>query len=371
MAREIAPLVDRMIARMAERGCAVEPGSRPRDALHAVPRHLFLPGLPFEQVYAGEAIVTRHGPDGLPISSCSEPAIVVTMLRQLDPQPGDRVLEIGAGTGWNAALLAFLVGESGAVTTIDLDEDIVCNARANLHAAGFGRVRVVEGDGWLGHPGGAPYDRIEATVGVWDLSSRWIAQLREGGVLVVPLWLRAGIQASVAFRRDGAHLKSVSIEPCGFMRLRGPHAGPEGYVIVGGWSAALDAPAPEAVSVLRDLLGSTPGAETLPDLPHGWLMRVLLTEPGAITLSDRPTRWAAGLFDPASRSLALVDGDRLLRFGDEAAVRRLREHVASARPIAVRDLEITASPDVGAAARPGAWVLRRPTFTFTLRERSP
>lgn len=96
------------------------------------------------------------------------------MIEQLDVQIGHRVLEIGAGTGYNAALLAWLAGSSGRVTTIDVDEDIVQEARDNLRRAGFSEVHVVAGDGWLGLPTDAPFDRIEATVGVWDLSPHWV-----------------------------------------------------------------------------------------------------------------------------------------------------------------------------------------------------
>jgi protein-L-isoaspartate(D-aspartate) O-methyltransferase len=84
--------------------------------------------------------------------------------------PGQRVLEIGAGTGYNAALMAHIVGGSGEVVTVDIERDLVDAARDHLEAAGFGRVRVVLGDGGDGHPGGAPYDRIILTVGAWDVA---------------------------------------------------------------------------------------------------------------------------------------------------------------------------------------------------------
>lgn len=181
----------RMVAALVEQGRIRTPAVE--RAFQIVPRPLFLPGTAFETVCSGEAIITRRGSDGLPTSSSSEPAIIAIMIEQLRPQLEDRVLEVGAGTGYNAATLAVLVGREGRVATIDLEADIARDARAHLESAGYPDVGVLVGDGWLGVPNGAPYDRIEATASVWDLSPHWLAQLRDGGTLVVPFQLRAGI----------------------------------------------------------------------------------------------------------------------------------------------------------------------------------
>lgn len=99
------------------------------------------------------------------------------MLEQLDVQPGQKILELGAGTGFNAGLLGYLVGETGHVTTIDVDEDIVAGARGGLAAAGIHNVEVILGDGAVGHTPNAPYDRIEATVGAHGVPHAWLDQL--------------------------------------------------------------------------------------------------------------------------------------------------------------------------------------------------
>ncbi len=111
-------------------------------AMAAVPRHRFVPGVSLETAYApDDAVVTRQDADGAALSSASAPRVVAAMLEQLDVQPGHRILEIGAGTGYNAALLSHLTGLTGAVTTIDLDQDIVDGARQALEASGRGDVR--------------------------------------------------------------------------------------------------------------------------------------------------------------------------------------------------------------------------------------
>jgi protein-L-isoaspartate(D-aspartate) O-methyltransferase len=193
-------------------------------AFRAVPRHLFLPDVPPEQVYRDEAIPTKHL-DGRAVSSSSQPAIMATMLEQLALEPGHRVLEIGAGTGYNAALMAQIVGDAGQVVTLDIDDDIVARAREHLSAAGYRRVEVLCRDGGFGCPEGAPFDRIILTVGAVDIAPAWREQLKEGGRLVLPLSIR-GPQESVAFERVDGHLASVWIEGCGFMMLRGAFATP-------------------------------------------------------------------------------------------------------------------------------------------------
>src|SRR6266702_1895917 len=110
------------------------------------------------------------GPDGLPLSSSSQPAIMAIMLEQLGVAPGYRVLEIGTGTGYNAALIAHLVGERGTVVTVDIDADLVAKARANLDGAGYPDVIVICGDGGFGAPGHADDDDIIVTAGAWDLA---------------------------------------------------------------------------------------------------------------------------------------------------------------------------------------------------------
>src|SRR5260370_21258761 len=102
-------------------------------ALLLVPRHLFVPGVPLREAYADIAIPT-HWEDGMPVSSASQPAIVALMLEQLRVEPGMRVLEVGAGTGYNAALLAELAGPRGQVVTLDIAPEIVAEARAHLDA---------------------------------------------------------------------------------------------------------------------------------------------------------------------------------------------------------------------------------------------
>lgn len=194
------------------------------EVFRSVPRHVFLPGVDPVEAYADQAVVTHTAADGRPLSSSSQPAVMAAMLEQLAVGHGQRVLEVGTGTGYNAALLARLVGNHGAVTTVDVDPYLVERARGHLAAAGFSDVTVVCTDGADGWRDNAPYDRIIVTAGAADLSPAWTEQLATGGRLVLPLSLR-GVQQSVAFDSVGDHLTSVSVIDCGFMPLRGTLAG--------------------------------------------------------------------------------------------------------------------------------------------------
>ena len=216
---------DRMVDGLAERGAAADP--RVLEALRAVPRHLFLPGVSAEQAYEDRAVVTKFE-DWRPTSSASQPSIVARMLDQLEVAPGHSVLEIGTGTGYNAALLAHLVGETGHVVTIDIAADLADAARERLARTAVARVDVICGDGAEGWAKDGPYDRIIVTAGSSDVAPAWWEQLAPDGRLVLPLSL-AGVQQCVAFARRDDHLESRSVCDCGFMPLHGAMAHRDGH----------------------------------------------------------------------------------------------------------------------------------------------
>ena len=323
-------------------------------AFRSVLRHHFLPGTPLEEVYSARAVVTRRGPDGAPTSSSSDPRIMARMLEQLDVRPGHRVLEIGAATGYNAALLSHLSGDAGAVTTVDIDPILTATAVENLRRAGIHGVEVVTGDGWAGVPSNAPFDRIEATVGVSDLSPSWIDQLRAGGVLEVPLWLRAGLQASVAFQNTDDGLRSRSMEPCGFMRLQGLGAGPESYTHLGRWTAHMDHPQATDIAMLSQLLEQPAHTRDAPALDAGWFTAIALSAPGAVMLSNWEERVTlSGVFDPAGGSLAVIESDSrgpeprpraLHAYGSTGALNRLTKLIEETPAIGLDEVQIDVVP---------------------------
>jgi protein-L-isoaspartate(D-aspartate) O-methyltransferase len=264
-------------------------------AFLAVPRHVFLPRDLVAQAYEDTAIVTKSDADGLPVSASSQPAMMAIMLEQLGLAAGQRVLEIGTGTGYNAALIAEIVGDSGSVVTIDVEPDLIAEARASLAAAGFADVTVICGDGAGGVPGHAPYDRIIVTAGVWELAPPWLAQLGVGGRIVAPISVR-GIQLAAAFEHAGTHWVGRQARRCQFIRMTGLSAGPEAVVPLGpqpGLHALVtDGSVPEAGPLYEALSGPVAEVPVRSGLRVGGIAELAdldlwlaLTEPGLSRLN--------------------------------------------------------------------------------------
>ena len=305
------------------------------DAFERVPRHLFVPKVGPVAAYADEAIVT-HDEGGVPTSSSSQPSLMARMLDRLDVAPGHRVLEIGAGTGYNAALLAALGAD---VTTVELQPVVADAAREHLAAAGA-RAEVVTGDGAEPPPG--PFDRIIVTAGVWALAPALVAALADGGVLVAPVRINA-IEAVFALRREGDRLHGAGALPCGFMPLRGAdESRPWRWRLGAGGGAMADTDLGNEGRGNLDRLLATPGREVEDPLattghPLDAMLWVALQGDPLLSLAlptpNGPPGWALGL-DVLPASLLVLEfaggyaevGSVRLHGGD-AALRTLRSGV--------------------------------------------
>jgi protein-L-isoaspartate(D-aspartate) O-methyltransferase len=206
---------------------------RVASAFRSVPRHLFVPGESLASAYAANAsVLSKRDGHGVVISTVSAAHVQAVMLEQARLRVGMRVLEIGSG-GYNAALIAELVGETGEVTTVDIDSEIVARARACLDEAGYSRVHTVlaDADGGVGEF--APYDRVIVTVRSWDIPPAWVDQLALDGRLVVPLRLR-GLTRTVVLDRvpgeAGIRLAGGDVRLCAFVPMQGVGAHDEHLV---------------------------------------------------------------------------------------------------------------------------------------------
>ena len=339
-------------------------------ALSRVPRELFvLAGTTPEVAYADRALVLTRDDTGRPTSSISQPSMVALMLEQLDVRPGQHVLEIGTASGYNAALLAHLTGSAGAVTTIEFDSELAVTASRRL--TGFDPpVLVRAGDGWLGAPDLAPFDRVQVTVGVDDLSPAWMEQLREGGMVVAPVMLRPGLELSIALVRRGNELRSVSVQPCGFVRMRGPNAGSSGRLPLDDDTVLLassDLAGADTERLTAMLRAGPIDAGPTGALPDGWPVWLALEASHPLVLAPKEPAPSGrpGLYDPDAGGIAVVDGDRITGYGDPAAAWLLRECVAVMRPVRPTALRIVARP-TGAQPPSGRWTVCKPHFTYVV-----
>jgi protein-L-isoaspartate(D-aspartate) O-methyltransferase len=228
-----------------------------REALLQVPRHIFVPNyyehrqkqtapassdeqawhIWLQAIYRDQALTTQLDERGLPISSSSQPSVMALMIEHLALQPGMRVLEIGTGTGYNAALLAALTGDPHTVTTIDIDPALSDQARSPIEQVVGEGMTILAGNGLQGYAPHAPYDRIIATGSFLPIPHAWIDQLAPAGRLVMDLRGRfAGGLLLVCKQADGhalgrflmdlpgisfLHLRSASQEPATLPSLRG------------------------------------------------------------------------------------------------------------------------------------------------------
>ncbi|MFC8797261.1 methyltransferase, FxLD system [Promicromonospora sp. NPDC057138] len=325
-------LRDGMVAALQTQGVLHSP--EVVAAIRTVPRHVFGPEDGLESAYALRTVLHRTLDEtGVAVSMISAVDIQALMLEQAQIGPGMRVLEVGSG-GYNAALLAELVGPDGQVTTVDIDPRVTERSVQYLARAGYERVNVVLADADAGVPEHAPYDRIVVTTSVADLPPSWIEQLAPEGRIVVPLRMR-GITRVVVLRREGAGLVGAEYELAQFVPMRGAASPAERYLeLADGVTLLIDSDLPIDPGALRGSLaqprveawGEVTGVERFDGL-HLWLM---VNEPmfGIITATKAAAEagliahaWPLGLptvLDESGASFAYLSLRRFddgLRFG--------------------------------------------------------
>ncbi len=235
----ITSRIDGLIIFLQEEGAVRSPAVE--AALRRVHRHRFLeayfrwtedgwlqiaydPNLPSEEaldlIYSNDdALVTRIA-ENMPSSAMSQARLVAGMLERLELEPGLKVLELGAGTGYNAALMAELVGDQALVVSVDIQAEVIAQTSRLLHNAGYPNLKLVAGDGFVGVAEEAPFDRIVATVGCTDLSPHWVDQLKPTGFMLIPL-LHGLWHPLVKVWQDNEQLKGKMVGTSRFMPIQG------------------------------------------------------------------------------------------------------------------------------------------------------
>ena len=219
---DLVALREQMVSRqLAARGIRDQ---RVLAAMRAVPREEFVPA---------EIVELAYDDNPLPIGeeqTISQPYVVALMCEALELSPGDRVLEIGAGSGYSAAVLSHLAAE---VYAIERHASLATAARRRLRALGYADVHVVQGDGTLGWPPAAPFDAIVAAAGGPEVPPAVLAQLAEGGRLVIPVGPTPRDQTLLRVRKlAGGAIEREDLGPVRFVPLIGAE----------GWDEGLHAP---------------------------------------------------------------------------------------------------------------------------------
>ena len=198
--------------RMVERQIAGRGVQNPRvlEAMRRVPRHLFVPSAQRAEAYQDRALPIGKG------QTISQPYVVARMTELLEPEVGDRILEVGTGSGYQAAVLAELVGK---VYSIEIVPELAEAARARLAAQGYENVVVIAGDGYRGLPGEAPFDGIIVTAAPKRVPEPLLDQLARGGRLVIPVGGKD--QFLQVFERTEQGIQKRELFPVRFVPMTG------------------------------------------------------------------------------------------------------------------------------------------------------
>ena len=208
--------------REAERNALVdsflsEPGSRISDpriiaAMRATPRHLFIPLDQGSEAYGDYPLPIGFG------QTISQPSLVAFMTEQLRPEPDDRILEIGTGSGYQAAVLSPLVAE---VYSIEILEPLATRAKVTLASLGYDNVHTRFGNGYLGWPEESPFDAIIVTCAPEDIPHALIEQLREGGRMIIPVGPPTEPQELYLLEKREGKMEKKAILPVRFVPMTG------------------------------------------------------------------------------------------------------------------------------------------------------
>ena len=186
-------------------------------AFGEVPREVFV-HTDVEDVYSDRAILSYKG-SGF-YSTSSQPSLMAEFMKSVSLRDGMRVLEIGGGTGYNAAVISKIVGSNGTVVSVEYEEELFEVAKKNIEKLAINNVVFVRGDGYFGYPELAPYDVVLVTVGVDEIPNSWFDQLSDRGAIIAPMNLKSVqfYQPAMLFRKEGDFLVGIYKSATNFIK---------------------------------------------------------------------------------------------------------------------------------------------------------
>ncbi len=334
------------------------------------------------------SVIIRWGPERPGVSTCaSAPWVMAEMIESLRVSPGDRILEIGSGTGYNAALLADLVGTSGSVTTVEFVGEVAQLLRGNLREASVDRIELIVGDGGQRVREGAPFSKLIAAASVRAIPPSWIAQLAIGGTMIVPWRFSAAGQAEFVCERTENGLAGTLAHQLGFVALGGPFGYDEDQEYINGprhremraLQSGGRAQLPMAIGSLRNYdrgsLNGAVGFAIWASLQEPTRMARVVAMPRISARDIDQVPWFA-LWDQLQKSLAIIYWDGSIdSFGTNDMIERLLalyDEWARAGSPKVERFGIVVQPADGSKSThvhkdtAGVWQLQRGQHNWTV-----
>jgi protein-L-isoaspartate(D-aspartate) O-methyltransferase len=359
-----------------------------RAAFRAMPRHAFV-----KRFRMGDKVVTVT-PDNLlqllPTiyndgvlnlwkdqekglwSTMSQPSLVLGMLSLMNLAEGHRVFELGAGSGWNAAMLGHIVGAKGHVTSVEIIPEMADAARQAIAERGIENVDIVTGDAGDGFAAGAPYDRAMFTAGSYDLPRAFHEQVREGGLLLMVVKVEGGGDQLILLEKKAECFESIRGLLCAFVPMTGRHA------FAGAHPIPIEA-LPRWPELAQREVDRRPFWWGASDKAPFWAATgvrsfLSIAEPLFRVFRDDvrdpldPQHWYCGLFDPEAHSLAVAKYGKLVSYGSVVArdrlLLRLHEWIDLGMPtMAAMHLRVFPA-DVEVRAEKNKWIVRRNESIF-------
>jgi protein-L-isoaspartate(D-aspartate) O-methyltransferase len=326
-------------------------------------------------LYADRPLILFGEDDDNIASTISQPSFVLRMLDMLQLGTGQRVFELGAGSGWNAALMGHLVGTEGHVHSLEIIPELAKMAAETLEELEVKNVSIIAADGGEGCASGAPYDRAVFTAGAYDLPRHFYEQIRDEGLLLIVIKNTGGGDNLVLLRKSGNHFESLELMPCGFVQMTGKFQ-------VG----TLDPINLETLSEWSELQGQevfkTPfwwggkGKDSLMWCTVGIRSFLGITEPSFCSFKSKAEgrlreEHYFGLWDKENHSLVLARDDCLTAYGSavakECLLRRIRQWVDLGMPSAASFALQVHPVDVPLTASDNEWIVRRSESQFLWR----
>jgi protein-L-isoaspartate(D-aspartate) O-methyltransferase len=324
-------------------------------------------------LYANRPLMLFGNDDGNALSTISQPSFVLRMLDMLEFQPGQAVFELGAGSGWNAALMGHLVGPEGRVFSVELIPEVAAAAAESIQTLGIKNVSIITADGGDGYPAGAPYDRAIFTAGAYDLPRAFHDQIKEGGLLLAVFKIEGGGDNLFLLRKTKSHFESIDSMPCAFVQLMGKHQ-------IEGLEPAAPDILPEWVHLQHQQVSKTrfwwggKGQESFIWRTMGIRFFLGISEPRFRAFKTGKTAGRPheehyfGLWDQERQSLVLAKDGWMIAYGNtfarEQLLEKVRQWVHLGMPSAANFKLHVFPNDAQVAARENEWIVKRRESQF-------